>query len=327
MTAVHQLVSGAEAGATIGTHTHLLRRALRAAGWRSEVFVDRLGPGAERGDVVVVRWVGGDRPSGLAEAAGRGPVVVDYHRAGLELPPDRPPADLPPAVPAIAHGATGRRQLEAAGCAPVALLPALFDLSPVAPDVRVAHRMGTGDWLFVGPITPALAQHQLVKALWAYRRLVDPAARLHLVGPAMSATYLRSLRSFAQDLGLAAAVVLGGDVSPRGLAAHFQQAGVYVSLAPHGELTAPMVAAMGQGLAVVALGAAVMLEPVGETGLDPASTQPMAVALAVQRVLGDDQLRRRLVAAGRRAVVALEGAGRRSVETIADLARVAVPAR
>ena len=40
---------------------------------------------------------------------------------------------------------------------------------------------GGSDWLFVGRLVPAKAQHDLVKALWAFHRLYDPQARLHLV--------------------------------------------------------------------------------------------------------------------------------------------------
>ena len=84
--------------------------------------------------------------------------------------------------------------------------------------------------LFVGRLAPAASQHDLVKALWAYRRLYDPRARLHLVGPMPSRRYLASLRSFLDDLGLAGAVRLTGEVSDAALAAYFQAADVYVSL-------------------------------------------------------------------------------------------------
>ena len=75
--------------------------------------------------------------------------------------------------------------------------------SAAPPDPRVAARLaaakaaGGADWLFVGRLVPSKAQHDLVKALWAYRRLYDPLARLHLVGPdpVGVATWPRSGRS------------------------------------------------------------------------------------------------------------------------------------
>ena len=52
---------------------------------------------------------------------------------------------------------------------------------------------GGADILFVGRVVPSKAQHELVKALWAYRRLYDPTARLHLVGGTSSYEYSKSL--------------------------------------------------------------------------------------------------------------------------------------
>ena len=67
---------------------------------------------------------------------------------------------------------------------------------------------GGADILFVGRVVPSKAQHELVKALWAYRRLYDPKARLHLVGGTSSFEYNKALHDFVHDLGLSAAVRL-----------------------------------------------------------------------------------------------------------------------
>ena len=96
------------------------------------------------------------------------------------------------------------------------------------PTRRVAARLaaakadGGADWLFVGRLVPSKAQHDLVKALWAYRRLYDPAARLHLVGSTPSRRYLAALRGLrATTSGCAEAVRITGEVSDAALAAHF----------------------------------------------------------------------------------------------------------
>ena len=79
---------------------------------------------------------------------------------------------------------------------------------PAAPDPRVAGRLagrrsaGGSDWLFVGRLVPSKGQHELVKALWAYRRLYDPLARLHLVGSPSSSATSKALQAFVDDLGL-----------------------------------------------------------------------------------------------------------------------------
>ena len=77
-----------------------------------------------------------------------------------------------------------------------------------------ARRAGGGaDILFVGRVVPSKAQHELVKALWAYRRLYDGTARLHLVGGTSSFEYTKALQDFVDDLGLSDAVRMPGEVS------------------------------------------------------------------------------------------------------------------
>ena len=60
---------------------------------------------------------------------------------------------------------------------------------------------GGADILFVGRIVPSKAQHELVKALWAYRRLYDVWARLHLVGGTSSYEYNKALQDFVRRPG------------------------------------------------------------------------------------------------------------------------------
>jgi glycosyltransferase involved in cell wall biosynthesis len=179
-----------------------------------------------------------------------------------------------------------------------------------APDSRVsaelaAAKAGGGvDVLFVGRVVPSKGQHELVKALWAYRRLYDPAARLHLVGGTSSFAYLKALRGFVHDLGLADAVRITGDVSDAALSAYFAAADVYLSLSAHEGFGVPLVEAMVAGVPVVARGVGGVAETVGEAALLLAGSDPAYVAAAVRRVCTDAGLRQRLIAAGHKRVPA-----------------------
>jgi glycosyltransferase involved in cell wall biosynthesis len=272
--------------------------------------------------------------------AGRGePLVLDYHNvtgsehyAGWEPATARRAAQArqqlarlaPRAALGLADSPYNEADLRAAGCRATAVVPVLVDYGRLgAPDPRVAGRLaarrsaGGADWLFVGRLVPSKAQHELVKALWAYRRLYDPEARLHLVGSAPSARYLAALRGFVDDVGLAGAVRLPGEVSDAALAAYFEAADVYVSLSVHEGFGVPLVEAMAAGVPVVARAAGAVAGTVGDAGVLLDRADPLRVAAAVHRVLGDPGLADRLRAAGRR---------RAAQRSLAEAARAAVTA-
>ncbi|HEY5245940.1 MAG TPA: glycosyltransferase family 4 protein [Acidimicrobiales bacterium] len=395
--AVHQFVPALIPRDATGSHTLLLRDALRAAGWRSEIFaeathdellaeslpLDEYPRRARPGDVLVYQL---STSSAVADflLTRSEPLVLDYHnitRPELSERWDPEPARrsaealrqlaalAPRSVLGLADSHYNEVDLVAAGCPRTAVVPVLVDLDRLltAPDQRVAARLaaekadrlagqgapsgaaGTGvdgasvaagadgpgagaagaagaDWLFVGRVVPSKAQHDLVKALWAYRRLYDPTARLHLVGSTPSNRYLAALRAFIADLGLQGAVRIAGEVSDAALAAYFDAADVYVSASLHEGFGVPLLEAMHVGVPVVARSAGAVDGTVGDAGLvlDPAG--PSVIAAAVRRVLADRSLRDRLVAAGRRQVTehTLAGSGQRTVDAIASVADAAV---
>ncbi len=260
--AVHQFVPTLNPHDATGTHTLLLRDILRGAGWRSEIFAEAIHDdlAAEALQALEVPRPRGRRATCSSTSSpprrrwpaswpiDREPLIVDFHNftapelfAGWEPHTE--------ARCALAHGElvmlAGRAELgladshfneldlRRAGYRRTAVLPVLVDYRRVgtgAPsDARVAAELaslkerGGADILFVGRIVPSKGQHELVKAFWAYRRLYDPAARLHLVGGTSSFAYLKALRGFIRDLGLADAVRLTGEISDAALRAYFQR--------------------------------------------------------------------------------------------------------
>jgi glycosyltransferase involved in cell wall biosynthesis len=356
---VHQFVPALIARDATGSHTLLLRQALREAGWRSEIFaeathdellgetlpVDAYPELATPGDVLVYQF----STSSAAVAdflAGRPePLVLDYHnvtRPALyggwdPVSAARSAAALeelailaPRATLGLADSAYNETDLVEAGCPRTAVVPVLVDLDRLvaAPDRRVAARLAEGkraggaDLLFVGRLVPSKAQHDLVKALWAYRRLFDPLARLHLAGPTPSGGYLASLRGFVADLGLTEAVRIWGEVPDASLAALFGAADAYVSLSVHEGFGVPLLEAMRASVPVVARAAGAVEATLGGAGLLLERADPSYVAAAVQRVLTDQALRARLVQAGHDQVAShsLAAAGGRAVEALATVA-------
>jgi len=356
--AVHQFVPALIPRDATGSHTLLLREALRAAGWRSEIFAEathdellnesnkvaRYGDYARPGDVLVYQFSTSSMVADLLMERPE-PLVIDYHNITRpELYEPWEPATArrsaealeqlarlaPRAALGLADSAFNEADLVAAGCPATAVVPVLVDLDRLgAPaDRRTAARLaaakadGGADWLFVGRLVPSKGQHQLVKALWAYRQLYDPAARLHLVGSTPSNRYLGALRAFVDDLGLREAVRMPGEVSEAALAAYFDAADVYVSMSVHEGFGVPLLEAMGAGVPVVALRTGAVPGTVGDAGLVLDRTEPSYVAAAARRVVSDDTLRRRLTAAGQRRVAehTLARAGARAVEAVSAVA-------
>jgi L-malate glycosyltransferase len=333
--AVHQFIPTLNPRDATGSHTLLLRDILRAAGWRSEIFAEAIHDDlaseaykhwtypdhAAAGDVAIYQF---STSSVVANfLAGRSErLIVDFHNfTGPEHFRGWEPQSEERATRAhddlvllaqraelgLADSRFNERDLQRAGYHRTTVVPVLVDYRRVGarPDAQVAAELaaakaqGGADLLFVGRIVPSKGQHELVKALWAYRRLYDPAARLHLVGGSSSFAYLKALRGFVAELGLADAVRLTGDVSDAALAAHFAAADIYLSLSAHEGFGVPLVEAMAAGVPVVARGVGAVAETVGDAALLLAGTDPSYVAAALHRVRTDATLRARLVEAGR----------------------------
>jgi len=356
--AVHQFVPALIPRDATGSHTLLLRDALRAAGWRSEIFaeathdeladqsvkVEHYPEYARPGDVLVYQFSTSSMVADLLLGRPE-PLVIDYHNVTRpELYEPWEPATArrssealdqlarlaPRAALGLADSAFNEVDLVAAGCPATAVVPVLVDLDRlgVPPEARTASRLaaakapGGVDWLFVGRLVPSKGQHQLVKALWAYRRLYDPAARLHLVGSTPSNRYLGALRAFVDDLGLREAVRMPGEVSEAALAAYFEAADVYVSMSVHEGFGVPLLEAMRAGVPVVARRTGAVPGTVGDAGLVLDRTEPSYVAAAAHRLVADAPLRRRLHRAARRRVAehSLARAGARAVDAISEVA-------
>ena len=185
---------------------------------------------------------------------------------------------------------------------PILLDVAALDATPPDPATlgRLSRRKGRGgtDWLFVGRLAPNKAQHDLVKAFAAYRRLYDERARLHLVGGSSSHQYEMALTAFVDALGLGDAVDITGPVSAGALTAYFETADVYVVVSEHEGFCVPLLEAMHHRVPIVAYSAAAVPETLGEAGLLLDAKDPYTIASAVDRVVTDAAVRAQLVEAG-----------------------------
>ena len=153
-------------------------------------------------------------------------------------------------------------------------------------------------WLFVGRLSPHKAQHDLVKALAAFRRFHDDRAHLYLVGGSSSGRYETALRGFVERLDLEGAVTITGAVSDAAKRAYYEAADVFVVASEHEGFLVPLIEAMHHRVPIVAYTVGAVGETLASAGLALDTKEPCTLAAAVARVVRDPQLRAQLVDAG-----------------------------
>jgi glycosyltransferase involved in cell wall biosynthesis len=358
VTAVHQFVPALLPRDATGDHTLELRDTLRSHGWKSDIYVEAAHdelrgqssyfeeyPGrAEPGDILLYQL---STASPVAEFLATRPetLVLDYHNItpasfyrGWEdhtcekvaLARKQMAVLAPMAAVGIADSSFNAAELRRFGCPSTTVVPILVEMDGGRPEAdaaewsRLAASHGPGTvLLFVGRLSPNKAQHRLVEALWLYRQWFDPDARLHLVGPAVTTSYVDAVSALAEELGLADAVRRAEGLSPAQLASWYADADVFVCLSEHEGFCIPLLEAMRSGVPIVALGAGAVPETLGGAGILLDSARPSVVATAVARVVSDRQLSDRLVAAGHRRLgdFSLERTRSRFVEVLTGVAR------
>jgi len=357
VTAVHQFVPALLPRDATGDHTRALRDAFRAQGWKSDIYVEaahdelsheatyfeRYPENARPGDVLLYQ-VGTSSPVADFLLGRPEPLVLDYHNITPEsfyegweahtvdkvaLAHRQVAALAPRAVLGIADSAFNAQELGALGCPRTVVVPILVELDVDGHEVdqrelsRLTELHGEATvLLFVGRISPNKAHEHLVEALWIYRNLYDPGARLHLVGPMVTPDYAEAVFAFAAELGLADAVHHGEGLTAAELAAWYEDADVFVCLSQHEGFCIPLLEAMRAGTPIVALDAGAVAETLADAGLLLPTARPATVAAAVARVRADEALARRLVESGHRRVRDFDSdrTARRFVDVLAEVA-------
>jgi glycosyltransferase involved in cell wall biosynthesis len=356
LTAVHQFLPVFAAGDAIGNHVLRIRDTLRAAGYDSEIFADDIHPpmrkharhyldfsppAGGRGVHLLYHLSTGSRMAAwLAEQPV--PLAVDYHNITPAEYFDRwqptaaavareARAEMRQLASSVAYGLAdssyNAMELVEEGYPDTAVVPIFIDFADfdsTAPDAATLTRLrrraegGGAHWVFVGRVAANKCQHDIIAAFAVYRELFDPKARLSIVGGRTLLLYSRALERLADELGVGDAVDFTNDVKFPQLLAYYRAADVYVSLSEHEGFCVPLVEAMHFGVPTVAYATTAIPETVGDATLLLPEKDPLQVAVAVNRVLSDDPLRKSLIEAGHRRVehFSLENNRRRLLEAL-----------
>ncbi|MDQ1395026.1 MAG: hypothetical protein QOG64_285 [Acidimicrobiaceae bacterium] len=356
MTEIHQFLPTFAAHDAIGMHTLRVRKVLREAGFSSDIYADDIhdemrGEARHYREFPSGRTSSSDRWVLYHSSTGSpmvdwlcrqdDPVMIDYHNITEAKYFDRwaPGAaesmrhardQLRQLVPctrfALADSAFNEAELVSAGFTNTAVAPILIDFSDyeVAPSARTVTRLerlkqsGGAQWLFVGRVAPNKCQHDVIGAFAVYRELFDPKAHLTLVGGMTAYLYWRSLEGLINELGLAGAVTMADSIPFPELLAHYRNADVFVCLSEHEGFCVPVLEAMHFGVPVVAFASSAVPDTVAGAGVILPDKDPVLVATAVDRVLGDAPLREDLVREGQGRVdhFSLANSSRRMLEAI-----------
>src|SRR5438094_3372546 len=326
-----QIVPTLAYGDAIGNDAFELQRLFWRRGVQSEIFVDEAKPEvrafarswrdlrAERstaGLTLIHMSMGNDAIDEIAKLPGRKAVV--YHN----ITPARYFSGFNPAAEkyaeigrrqlkdlasraelGMADSEFNRRELEELGYARTAVVPIIVDWSAfeVEPDPVVMKALSEERTTIVtvGQLLPHKGIHDVIAAFARYRER-DRGARLYLVGStAMSSDYIGRLRADVERLGLRDAVTFTGSVPIESLVAYYRGATALLTLSEHEGFCVPLLEAMRRALPIAAPAAGAIPDTLGDAGILLQDTSPEATAAALERVVGDRELRKGLVANGR----------------------------
>jgi glycosyltransferase involved in cell wall biosynthesis len=336
---VHQVLATLGYGDAIGHEVLGIQRALRHAGYESDIFVETADPRLEdltldyrdmvgtvcESDVLIHHFSIGSRASRTAYAlAGR--MVLVYHnitppqyfigvhkdlvklcfRGRRELTAYIERSDL-----ALGDSEYNRRELEELGFHHTGVLPVVPDFThlDVVPDRALAGQFDD-EWtnlMFVGRVIPNKKFEDVIGAFHAYRTRFNPRSRLLLVGSYSGfERYLEMLHALVARLGTPDVHFLG-HVSNEELSALYDVADLFLCASEHEGFCVPIVEAFYKRVPVVAYAATAVPATMDGAGVLYETKDPAAVAKVVDAVLSDAAIEQAIVGSQDGALERLRG--------------------
>ena len=331
---VHQLLAALSYGDAIGNEALAIQKHLRAAGFASDIFAEKVHPRVAHLARPLWEYAEVSGPQtvcvfhfSIGSAAGRlifhapDRLVAIYHN----ITPARFFLGFHPHLAGLCHHGRreleafaertelglgdsefNRRELETAGFRRTAVLPIVLDLAkydrPGSPVIERLYSDARTNLLFVGRMIPNKKIEDLIRVFAAYQRYVDPVSRLLLVGDYRGhERYFQRLLEMVDHLRLDE-VVFTGQVDDDDLQAYYRAADLFLCLSEHEGFCVPLQEAMVHGVPVVAYDAGAVRETLHGGGVLLRDKSPEVVAELVQRILTDEALRKGVLATQERAV-------------------------
>ena len=336
--AVHQVLATLGYGDAIGHEVLGIQRALRQAGYESEIFVEAADPRLEPLTRDYRELIDASRPDNLI-----------LHHFSLGSKASRTAYALPDRMALIYHNITppeyfvgvhrtlarqcfqGRRELgayidrcdlalgdsefnrqdlEALGFPRTDVLPVVPDFShlDIVPDQFVAGQFDD-EWtniLFVGRVVANKRIDDLIRSFHAYHTRFNPRSRLLIAGVfGLFERYLAVLNHLIEELG-ACDVHFVGHVSNAELVAYYEVADLFLCASEHEGFCVPIVEAFHKQVPVLAYAATAVPATMDGAGVLFTERDPEYVAGLMDAILSDAPLQDAIVEGQRDAVSRLQ---------------------
>lgn len=196
------------------------------------------------------------------------------------------------------------RELQECGFKNVQYLPLVVNLEGVEKNYDRAvvekYRDGMTNILFVGRIAPNKRIENLLKVFYFYKRYLNSASRLIVVGgTGLWNKYYAFLQKIIDVLQLKD-VIFTDKIKDPELVGYYKVADVYLSMSEHEGFGLPLLEAMYFGVPVVAYSAAAVPETVRDGGILVEEKDYGKIAETIDRVVKDYELQHYLVEMGKK---------------------------
>jgi L-malate glycosyltransferase len=324
---VHQVLATLGYGDAIGHEVLGIQRVLRAAGFRSDIFVEAadscldeftrdyrdLVDASSHANILIHHFSIGSKASRVAFAlpdrmilvyhnitppeyfVDLHPVLVHLCYVGRrELRAYRDRSDL-----ALGDSEFNRQELEALGFPATAVLPVVPDFSHLdrRPDRLFAGQFDDG-WtniLFVGRVIPNKRIDDLIRFFHVYRRWFNPRSRLLIVGSYEGFDgYFALLQQLISTLG-ARDVHFLGQVSNEQLTACYDIADLFLCASEHEGFCVPLVESFHKRIPVLAFAAGAVPSTLDGAGVLYQKKDPWHVAALIDALVSDARLCERVL--------------------------------
>jgi glycosyltransferase involved in cell wall biosynthesis len=178
---------------------------------------------------------------------------------------------------------------------------------PENPGIRALLRNDPATHLLhVGRLAPNKCIEDIIKCFYFYHYKINRQSKLWLVGIDIDTElYSFSLKRLAQELRVDQAVQFVGCLSDQELKSIYLESDVYLCTSEHEGFCVPVIEAMYFGVPVVAFNSSALPYTMAASGVLMSQKDPALMAEIVNEVATNQELRQRLIGAGKQRVAEL----------------------